>query len=131
MAEPKWLTPHAAEAVQRESITSFGGTPGMRDVGLLEGALDRPHNQWHSGKDPTIYDLAAAYCAGIVNNHPFVDGNKRAGLLAAVAFLGLDGFAFEPDEAQVVAIILGLAAGEIDELAVARWIADNAKSKQP
>jgi len=131
MAEPKWLTPHAAEAIQRESIASFGGTPGMRDVGLLEGALDRPRNQGHYGKDPTIYDLAAAYCAGIVNNHPFVDGNKRAGLLAAVSFLGLDGFAFEPDEAQVVAIILGLAAGEIDEPALARWIADNAKSKQP
>jgi len=129
MAEPKWLTPHAAEAIQRESIASFGGTPGMRDVGLLEGALDRPRNQGHYGKDPTIYDLAAAYCAGIVNNHPFVDGNKRAGLLAVRGFLFRNGYAFEPDEAQEVAMILGLAAGEVDEAALARWIADNAKPR--
>ena len=76
-----------------------------------------------------MFDLAAAYCAGIVRNHPFVDGNKRAGLLAAAAFLDRNGYRLVPDEAETVVVIIGLAAGEIDETQLARWFADNATRK--
>jgi death-on-curing protein len=69
--------------------------------------------------------LAAAYGFGIARNHPFVDGKKRAALLAIVAFLGLNDVEFTASEAQAVVMIRDLAAGSIDEDALARWIADN------
>ena len=78
------------------------------------------------GEDPSLFDLAAAYCVGIVRNHSFVDGNKRTGLLAAVAFLDRNGDRLVPDEAEIVVVIMGLAAGAVDEAIVARWLADNA-----
>ncbi len=94
-------------------------------MGLLESALDRPRNLYAYGDDPTLFDLAAAYCTGIVKNPPFIDGNKRTGDLTARAFLFRNGYLFEPDEADEVNTIIALAAGEIDEDVLARWISDN------
>ena len=121
--EPRWLALATVRAIHAESVAAHGGSAGIRDVGLLESALDRPRNLLAYGDDPSVFDLAAAYCSGIVGNHPFVDGNKRAGLLAAVAFLDLNGYVFRPAEADAVAVIMALAAGEIDEAALAAWIA--------
>jgi len=120
-------------AIHAEAIAQFGGSAALRDAGLLESALQRPQNLLAYGDDPSIHELAAAYCAGIVKNHPFIDGNKRAGDLATRAFLFSNGYLFEPDEGQEVAMIMGLAAGEIDEAALAHWIADNTtpKPKKP
>ena len=114
---------HAMAAAQ------FGGSPGLRDEGLLESALDRPRNLFAYGDEPSIFELAAAYCAGIVKNYPFIDGNKRAGDLAIRAFLRLDGYFYEPEEAEEVGMIIALAAGEIDEDALALWIAENASPR--
>ena len=124
--EPKWVTLAMVRAVHAESIARFGGTAELRDQGLLESALDRPRNLFAYSEDPSVTELAAAYCSGIVRNHPFVDGNKRAGILAAVMFLDLNGLDFAPDEAEAYTIILALAAGDIDEDALAVWIAENA-----
>jgi death-on-curing protein len=111
-------------AMHLESITAFGGSSGIRDSALLESALQRPRNLDAYGDDPSIFDLAAAYCAGIVGNHPYIDGNKRAGLLAAQAFLALNGYDFRPVETDVVGVLFALAAGEIDEAAVSAWLSE-------
>ncbi len=121
--EPKWLTKKMVLALHAESAAEFGGASGLRDAGLLESALDRPRNLFAYGDDPSIFDLAAAYCAGIVKNHPFIDGNKRAGLLSVRAFLLRNGTLFEAKESDEVTSMMALAAGEIDEPALAALIA--------
>lgn len=121
MTEVRWLTRRMVEAFHQESLARFGGASGVRDEGLLESALARPQNREAYEDDATLFVLAADYCAGIVRNHPFIDGNKRAGLLSARVFLALNGYKFEPDEAVTVEMIRGLAAGEVEQNAIARW----------
>ena len=89
-------------------------------------ALERPKNLYAYGEGSTLFDLAAAYCTGNVKNHPFVDGNKRAGVLAAAAFLDLNGYDFRPPEAEVVNVIMALARGELELSSLARWFSDYA-----
>jgi death-on-curing protein len=124
VSEPVWLFPELVIAFHDEQLREFGGPPGIRDIGMLESALDRPRNKWSYGEHD-LASLAAAYAFGIAKNHPFVDGNKRAALLSIVTFLGLNGIDFVADNAEAVVIIQGLAAGEIDEEGLARWIRDN------
>ncbi len=123
--EPKWLTAQLVQAIHTQAVAEFGGSHGVRDMGLLESALDRPRNLYAYGDDPTLFDLAAAYCTGIVKNHPFIDGNKRTGDLTARAFLFRNGYLFEPDEADEVNMIVALAAGEIEEDTLALWLSEN------
>jgi death-on-curing protein len=129
MSDIRWLTRRMVEAFHQESLARFGGASGIRDEGLLESALARPQNRAVYEDDPPIFALAADYCFGIVRNHPFVDGNKRAGLLSARVFLALNGWQFEPDEAMTVEMIRGLAAGELAEEALVKWLADNSSAK--
>jgi death-on-curing protein len=91
---------------------------------MLESALDRPKNRW-SNEQAELAELAAAYAFGIARNHPFVDGNKRTSLLALYTFLGVNGVDFVVPEAEAAAIILSLAAGEVSEQSLTRWIRDN------
>ena len=119
-----------ALALHAMSIAKFGGTAGIRDEGLLESALDRPRNLFAYGDDPSIFEMAAAYCSGIVKNHPFLDGNKRTGDLAIRAFLLRNGYLFEPEEAEEVVMIMALAAGGADEETLAGWIAENATPRE-
>ena len=130
MSEPKWLTKDMVLALHAMSVAEFGGSAGIRDDGLLESALDRPKNLFAYGDDPSIFELAAAYGAGIIKNHPFLDGNKRAGDLAIRAFLRRNGYLYEPGEADEVVMIMALAAGEVDETALARWIAENSTPRE-
>ena len=130
MTEPtRWLTRTMVEAFQRESIKRFGGEDGLRDPALLESALARPWNRDAYSSTATIFELAAAYCHGIIRNHPFVDGNKRTGLLATAVFLSMNGFEMTPDEAEIVTMIEGLAAGEVTETELAMWLADSSNRK--
>jgi len=124
MSEPVWLFPVLVIAFHDEQLREFGGPPGIRDRGMLESALDRPRNKWTYGEQE-LATLAAAYAFGIARNHPFVDGNKRAALLSIITFLGLNDIDFMADNAEAVVAIQGLAAGEIDEEGLARWIRDN------
>jgi len=124
VTEPKWLTVDLVLAIHDEQLREFGGPAGLRDAGALESALGRARNRWaYEGGD--LPRLAAAYGFGIARNHPFVDVNKRAALLAIVAFLGLNDVEFTASEAEAVVMIRDLAAGVIDEDVLARWIADN------
>lgn len=124
MTEPVWLPLDLVLAIHDSQLRKFGGPPGVRDVGVLESALGRPQNKWaYEAADLPV--LAAAYAFGIARNHAFVDGNKRAALLALITFLGLNGIEFVADEAEAVVMIRDLAAGIVSEEGLTRWIRDN------
>lgn len=125
----RWVTRRMVEAMHQESLERFGGSPGIRDEALLESALARPQNIFAYEPEADLFRLAAAYCAGIVKNHPFIDGNKRSGILAANAFLRLNGIAFSPDEPLIVTMVAGLAAGEVSEEAVCEWLKAASKAR--
>ena len=114
MKEPSWVLRAVVEAVHDAQLAEHGGASGVRDAGLLESALARPANL-----------LAAAYAFGIVRNHPFVDGNKRAAFLAAYVFLRLNGRDLVADEISATTAVLALASGEMTEADFAAWLSDN------
>ena len=124
MSEIVWLTSDLVQAIHAHQLKQFGGPPGLRDAGALESALGCPINRLAYG-EADLAELAEAYAFGIAKKHPFIDGNKRAALLALVTFLGLNDIDFVADEAEAVVLILGLAAGEIDEGGLTRWSRDN------
>lgn len=124
MSEPRWITKAQVIRMHAEQLAVFGGPAGLRDEGMLESALGRPQNKWAFGETDYAV-LAAAYAFGIARNHPFVDGNKRAAFMAMMTFLRKNGIAFAPDPAEATVAIMGLAAGEIEEEGLARWIRDN------
>ena len=121
MTEPTWLRREECLALYDEVISRFGGLSGIRDEGLLESALLRPRNAF-AYEEPDLFDLAAAYASGIVKNHPFHDGNKRIGFVAAAVFLEANGEDFSASELEVVERTLALAAGAISEEEYAVWL---------
>ncbi|MEZ2147107.1 type II toxin-antitoxin system death-on-curing family toxin [Bradyrhizobium sp. DN5] len=128
MSEPFWLTRRMIIAIHDEQLVIHGGASGFRDEGMLDPAVDRPRNKW-SSENADLAELAAAYAFGIARNRPFVDGNKRMSLLALYTFLGVNSIDFIVPEAEAAAIILSLAAGEVSEQGLTRWIRDNWNSK--
>jgi death-on-curing protein len=124
MNEPRRVTKEQAIRMHAEQLAVFGGPAGLRDEGMLESALGRPQNKWAFGETDYAV-LAAAYAFGIARNHPFVDGNKRAAFLVMMTFLRKNGIAFTPKPAEATIAIQDLAAGEIDEDGLARWLRDN------
>ena len=124
MTEPKWFTFEQAIAAHSLQLRRYGGAPGLRDEGLLRSALERPINKWlYEGAE--LPELAAAYAFGLARNHAFADGNKRIAFISMVVFLRKNGVAFRPDQAQSTRMMLALAAGEVSEQSLARWIRDN------
>jgi death-on-curing protein len=122
--KPEWVTLAIVLAIHDEQLAVHGGSSGLRDIALLESALNRPLNKW-SYESAELPELAAAYAYGIARNHPFVDGNKRTALLTMYTFLGVNGVDFIVAEADAAAMVLSLAAGEVSEESLARWIRDN------
>ncbi len=125
---PKWLRREAVMILHDESLAEHGGASGVRDAGLLESALARPENLFAYG-EPDIFDLAGVYAAGIVKNHPFVDGNKRTGFLAAAVFLEINGFSLHAGEVEATLKTIGLAASEISDEESAVWLRENSSPK--
>jgi death-on-curing protein len=111
-------------AIHDEQIAEHGGLPGVRDLALMQSALARPRNAAAYGV-PDVATLAAAYAYGLARNHPFQDGNKRTAFVVALVFLLVNGWDFQASDEEAVAIILSLAAGEIDEEALAIWFRQN------
>jgi death-on-curing protein len=126
MTEPEWLDVDLVLDFHAEQLALFGGPEGVRDLGLLESALARPQNKFAYG-ERNLAALAAAYGFGIARNHPFIDGNKRTALASVIVFLGLNRIELEASQESATAMILGLAAGEMSEEVLARWIADNTR----
>ena len=103
-------------------LAVHGGSPGLRDDGLLDSAMARPKQLHHYERSSTIFQLAAAYGFGLSKNHPFVDGNKRVALTATAVFLEINGWRLQAAEAEAVVAFTGLAAGELDEGRLASWL---------
>lgn len=121
MTEPFWLDRAIILAIQGELLARFGGLEGIRDEGLLDSALGRPLQRFHY-ESSDLFDLAACYAHGLVKNHPFLDGNKRIGFMAAYTFLGANGQRLEATEEEAVLQTLALAAGETDADEYAAWL---------
>jgi death on curing protein len=126
MSEPRWLDIDIVLDFHAEQLALFGGADGIRDRGLLESALARPKNKFAYG-ETDLAILAAAYGFGIARNHPFVDGNKRTALASMIVFLGLNKLDLDAPQEAATAIVLGLAAGEVAEEVLARWIGEHTK----
>lgn len=124
MSESIWLDVDLVIDIHSEQLALFGGPAGIRDQGLLESALARAPNKFAYGESD-LAALAATYAYGVARNHPFVDGNKRAAFACLIVFLGLNGIDFLVPEPEATAAILALAAGEVDEDGLTRWIRDN------
>ena len=120
--EPRWLSRLAVDAIHLEQLREHGGLPGVRDEHALESELARPQQKWHYDEHADIALLAAAYGFGVVQSHPYRDGNKRAGFLALATFLELNGQELTASEAEVVSEILALASGRVSESELADWI---------
>ena len=125
MSEPRWLAPVHVLAIHSDQIQAHGGAIGLRDRGLLESALERPRNRFRYEPGSDLSALAAAYGFGIARDHPFVDGNKRVAFQAMYLFLGLNGLRIDVAEEEVVATILALAGGDLDEASLAAWLRDH------
>ena len=125
MTEPNWLLKHAVVTVHEMLVAAHGGIAAIRDEGLLESALARPMNRLAYDPDASPFQLATAYAYGLARNHPFVDGNKRIAITAVAMFLGDNGYRFEPERMDALKTFLKLAAGEVEEEDLARWIEAN------
>ncbi len=124
--EPIWLLRSVVEAIHDEQVAEHGGGAGLRDAGLLEGALDRRRNLAAYGA-PDLAALAAALGHGIVRNHPFMDGNKRTAFVSVELFLELNGHVLVADDADCIVTMLRLAEGAIGEDEFAAWVRDRVR----
>lgn len=116
-----WLERDVIIAIHEMQLAEHGGLAGVRDVGLLDSALNRAPNLAAYG-EPDAASLAAAYGAGLSRNHAFIDGNKRTGFVAAELFLSLNGMQLVADDTSCVLTMLGVASGEVTEEAFAHWL---------
>jgi death-on-curing protein len=122
MRRPRWIDRLALLLLHEETLAEHGGLTGMRDESALDAALARPRHvhAYEPGADPAR--LAAAYCFGLVRDHPFNDGNKRAGFLALGLFLSLNGYELQVAQAEAAETILLAAAGQLSEESLTNWI---------
>lgn len=123
-----WVEASALALLHDEQLAEHGGSSGIRDHGLLASALARPQNQAAYG-DGSLFDLAAAYAFGIVRNHPFIDGNKSTGFLAAAIFLELNGWELRASEVDTAMAVLALAEGAWGEKQFAAWLIKSSKKR--
>lgn len=126
--EPDWIGLDLAHAIHARQLSEHGGTPGVRDEGMLESALSRPRQLLaYGGESVDMLALAAAYAFGIARNHPFVDGNKRTAYVVCRTFLVLNGWDIAGSLADRYRVVMDMAAGEIDEADFAEWLRGTAR----
>ncbi len=125
MKAVRFLSLEQGLAIHADQIRRYGGGPGVRDLGLLKSALAMPQASF-SGQylHPTLHEMAAAYLFHLTQNHPFLDGNKRMGLAAAIAFLGLNDTWVESDPAELLEMVLSVARGQIGKPEIAVFLRD-------
>ena len=128
--EPVFLGLEEALEIRRDQIERYGGSAGIRDMGLLQAALAMPRagsggEYFHTD----LHEMAAAYLFHIVMNHPFVDGNKRVGAMAAFTFLKLNGITLRAPEPAFEKVVLSVAGGKSDKAAVAAFFRKHARTR--
>ncbi len=129
--EPRWVPRLVIEAVHLDQVREHGGLIGIRDENALESGLARASQRWNFDPDSDLPRLAAGYVFGICTGHPFRDGNKRISFLAAVIFLGLNGFDLVAPDEEVVEKMMAVASGKLGEEAIADWIRSRIKPRAP
>jgi death-on-curing protein len=124
MSEPVWIDDALVLAIHDRQLIEHGGAAGLRDESLLHSALGRPLNHCAYARSDII-ELGMLYTAAIVQNHPFIDGNKRTGFVVGVLFLELNGYRFTASEEAAAQAVLELAAGTIDEAGFCAFLRAN------
>ena len=121
MSEPIWVPNQAVYIIHDRQIARHGGASGLRDEGLLQGALQRPINKWQYENSDT-FGCAAAYAIGVAKAHAFADGNKRTAFVTSVTFLRLNGWHFVTKPAEGVTFMEDLASGAVSEESFRNWL---------
>lgn len=130
MSEPVWVETDVVLAIHFEQLAAFGGASGIRDQNGIESAIARPRHLYAYGR-PDLFELAAAYTAGLCQNHGFVDGNKRTAFLVGYVFLASNGYTITAEQAEVVAAMLSLADHGISEDGYAQWLREHVGADAP
>ena len=128
VSEPDWIDERLVSLLHDHLLALHGGAGGVRDDGLSQSALVRPRQHFAYADAAGVIQLAALYTAGIVRNHPFIDGNKRTGFVVGILFLELNGYAFTASEDDAAHAVLALASGTMDELGYAAFLSGNARN---
>ncbi len=125
-----FLTLDEVLALHADQIERYGGRPGIRDLGLLESALAMPRAAFGGRRlHESLPEMAAAYLFHLVRGHPFLDGNKRVGLMAMLAFLGLNSLRLEAEEKKLIELVLGVATGRVSKAEVAVFVQRHARGR--
>ena len=132
MTDPAFLTLDEILAIHADQIRRYGGRPGLRDLALLQSALGTPQTTFEGEYLHTdVFEMAAAYLFHIARNHPFVDGNKRTGLMAALVFLGLNDLELAVDSAALYELVTGVAAGAVAKAQIAVVFQQHSRRRHP
>jgi death-on-curing protein len=130
-SSPIWIAVETVLAIHEAVVAEHGGSTGIRDRGLLESVLARPINAAQYGDPaPDVPELAALYAISISRNHPFVDGNKRVVYVLLETFLELNGYTLPVEDAEAIAMMWSLAAGDETDATFIAWVCENAVSHQ-
>jgi death-on-curing protein len=127
---PVWMERREVLALHDRLLALHGAARGVRDEGLLASALARIQQQFAYVEAADIIDTASAYTAGIIRNHPFVDGNKRTGFVVGILFLELNGYRFTASEEDAAQAVIGLAAGLLDDKGYSSFLKRNVKPRK-
>ena len=125
---PTFLSLGEVLEIHRDQINRYGGDPGIRDLGLLQSALAMPAaGLGGCYLHGDLYEMAAAYLFHIVQNHPFIDGNKRTGAVAALVFLALNAVVIDVEEDVFESVVWAVARGEAAKATVSEFFRKHAK----
>ena len=127
---PRFLTREEVAEIHADQIEQYGGSLGVRDAGLLHSAIAMPESGFGEHYlHADLFEMAAAYLFHLVQNHPFIDGNKRVGAMATFTFLKLNGLTLIAKDTEFESIILSVAKGKMGKAGVAEFLRKHAKKK--
>ena len=120
--EPVFLTLDETLEIHAYQIRNFGGSDGLRSREMVESAIGIPASMFGGAYlHPTVPDMAAAYLFHLVNDHPFLDGNKRVGTMSALVFLELNGYDFDATDDELTEVVLQVASGKMPKDALSAF----------
>jgi death-on-curing protein len=127
----RFLTHDEILLIHADQLLRYGGTPGIRDTGLLDSAVAQPQATFQGRYlHDDLFDMAAAYLVSLVNNHPFLDGNKRVGATAALIFLDLNGIEMTADEDDFSEMVFAIARGTLTRDMVAAFLRTHSRRER-
>ena len=129
---PDFLSYDDIVAIHQDQIARYGGNLGIRDMGLLQSAVAQPRATF-AGQflHANVFEMASAYLFHLVKNHPFIDGNKRTGAVAALVFLELNGIEIRATESEFEQLVLEVARGDCQKREITEFLANHARPSGP